>query len=195
MAGPYTKAQSSMHMHPEPPEEAIQTVEDCPDVDQIKNSHIDDVAMDLGLREEDISRVLEDEEDEEIGYKSQAGSEGSEDEEEKEAEIKDETALLNFATTLQKAHDLAVAEEKRRQEDNKRPRFYNGKSQRTQEQYRQKRRQVLESGGKLLTSFFQPVCQNSDSSESKPEEVDMIGSLVSNCIILGEEESIHLLLF
>ena len=28
------------------------TVEDCPDVDQIKNSHIDDVTM--GLREEDI---------------------------------------------------------------------------------------------------------------------------------------------
>ena len=50
----------------------------------------------------------------------------------------DDAALLEFAATLQKAHDISAAVEKEQEAARKRPRHYLKNSRRTNKQYAQK---------------------------------------------------------
>jgi len=79
--------------------------------------------------------------------------EGSESESESEAdgdddvpEIREISALERFASTLQQAHDTALAAEREQEKGRTRPRTYRGNSDRTKRRCRQMRRELEAKG-------------------------------------------------
>ena len=61
-------------------------------------------------------------------------------------EIQEITALEHFTSTLQKAHDLAAAVERKREKGRKRPKMYGGNSNWTKQQCRQRQDELAAKG-------------------------------------------------
>jgi len=82
-----------------------------------------------------------------VDDEDESSESGSEDDELGEVpEIQEISVLEQFLSTLQKAHDLALAAEREQEKGQKRPRQYNGKSMRTKQRFRQTGWELAEKG-------------------------------------------------
>jgi hypothetical protein len=82
---------------------------------------------------------------------------GSENDEDEIPEIQEISALEQFSSTLQKAHDLALAAEREREKGRKRPKRYHGNSLRTKQRCRQLGREFSEKGFHSVKEWFQKM--------------------------------------
>lgn len=117
----------------------------------------------------DFFLVLDDEglacesSDSDLDSDSDSGFDSDED-----AEIRDDASLLNFSETLKRAQELAVAAERKKWEEKKRPRHYTGSSERTLHHFAAKRRKIAGAGKQaFIQSFFQAKRNESMSNEEQ----------------------------
>lgn len=106
---------------------------------------------------------------------SESGSDDDVDEE--SDEIQEITALEHFASTLQKAHDLAVAAERAREKGRKRPKTYVGNSVRTKERCRQRGRELAAKGFHSAKTWLLQIPSTSRETTAcgtpEPERLDL----------------------
>ena len=92
--------------------------------------------------------------------------EGMDLDDDEEVEIKNDAALLTFSAVLQEAQQTAVAAEKRKWGQRKRPKYYAGNSNRTLQRHALKRRKLESEGQSFISKWAHAVGTGTKSSAS-----------------------------
>ena len=116
---------------------------------------------------------------EEDGFDTESEGVDSEDEEgdgelAAGTEIREDSNLQLFASTLQRAHDAATAAERERQRGNKRPRTYSGHSKRTLRRHELNQKELEKKGYTSVKSWFAKM----DSEKGRGD----LGEVSAECV-------------
>jgi hypothetical protein len=109
--------------------------------------------------------------------------------EDEEAEIRDDVALLTFASILRRAQKVASEAENKKWGERKRSKRYTGNSTRSMRCHAQKRRKLTTNGQKSIRNWFpirkspSPVMQNLPMGIQADENQSASSEPVSNSII------------